>query len=184
MKDTSTRNTASRDAVLVRARDIRLLVLDVDGVMTDGKLYFSESGNESKAFCTLDGQGIKMLQASGVQVAVITGRQSQLLLRRTTALGIQHVIQGREDKIAALTELNQQLEIPLTSIAHLGDDLPDLPIIRRVGLGMAVANAHYFVKQHADWITELRGGEGAVREACELIMDAQGTLKAALEHYL
>jgi 3-deoxy-D-manno-octulosonate 8-phosphate phosphatase (KDO 8-P phosphatase) len=170
--------------VLDKAKAIKLLVLDVDGVLSDGRLYFSNSGDEIKAFSTLDGQGIKMLQRSGVEVAIITGRSSELVTRRANNLGIEHLIQGREDKLTALNELIATVGVNYSEIAFLGDDLPDLAAIRKVGLGMTVANGHHFVVEHADWQTQARGGEGAVREACELIMRAQGSLRAALEAYL
>jgi 3-deoxy-D-manno-octulosonate 8-phosphate phosphatase (KDO 8-P phosphatase) len=170
--------------VLEKAKTIKLLVLDVDGVLSDGRLYFSNSGEETKAFSTLDGQGIKMLQASGVAVAIITGRSSDLVKRRADNLGIKHLIQGREDKLVALEELIATVGVNYPDIAYLGDDLPDLAAIRKVKLGMTVANGHHFVVKHADWQTSARGGEGAVREACELIMSAQGSLDAALEAYL
>jgi 3-deoxy-D-manno-octulosonate 8-phosphate phosphatase (KDO 8-P phosphatase) len=170
--------------ILDKAKAIKLLVLDVDGVLSDGRLYFSNSGDEIKAFSTLDGQGIKMLQRSGVEVAIITGRSSELVKRRANNLGIEHLIQGREDKLTALDELIATVEVNYSETAFLGDDLPDLAAIRKVGLGMTVANGHHFVVEHADWQTQARGGEGAVREACELIMRAQGSLRAALETYL
>ena len=170
--------------VLDKAKAIKLLVLDVDGVLSDGRLYFSNSGDEIKAFSTLDGQGIKMLQRSGVEVAIITGRSSELVARRANNLGIEHLIQGREDKLTALDELIATVGVNYSETAFLGDDLPDLAAIRKAGLGMTVANGHHFVVEHADWQTQARGGEGAVREACELIMRAQGSLRAALEAYL
>jgi len=170
--------------ILEKAKSIKLLVLDVDGVLTDGRLYFSNNGDELKAFSTLDGQGIKMLQTSGVEVAIITGRSSELVKRRATNLGIRHLIQGREDKLAALDELIASINVNYQQVAFLGDDLPDLAAIRRVKLGMTVANGHHFVVTHADWQTRASGGQGAVREACELIMRAQGTLQAALDAYL
>lgn len=170
--------------ILEKAKAIQLLVLDVDGVLSDGKLYFSNTGDEIKAFSTLDGQGIKMLQASGVEVAIITGRNSELVQRRADNLGIQHLVQGREDKLTALDELIARVGVEYSQIAFLGDDLPDLAAIRKVKLGMTVANGHHFVVEHADWQTSARGGEGAVREACELIMRAQGNLRTALEAYL
>ena len=170
--------------ILDKAKAIKLLVLDVDGVLSDGRLYFSNSGDEIKAFSTLDGQGIKMLQRSGVEVAIITGRSSELVQRRASNLGITHLIQGREDKLTALNELIATVGVNYPEIAFLGDDLPDLAAIRKVKLGMTVANGHHFVVKHADWQTQARGGEGAVREACELIMRAQGSLRAALEAYL
>ncbi len=167
-----------------RARGVRLLVLDVDGVLTDGKLYFLADGSEAKAFSTLDGQGIKMLMNSGVNVAIITGRTSTIVERRAANLGIMHLIQGREDKRTALDELLSTLQLSYDQVAYLGDDLPDLAAIRCVALGVAVANANTFVRQHALAVTALRGGEGAARELCEFIMAAQDTLNAAQNAYL
>lgn len=167
-----------------RARSVRLLVLDVDGVLTDGKLYFLADGSEAKAFSTLDGQGIKMLMNSGVYVAIITGRTSTIVERRAANLGIMHLIQGREDKRTALDELLSSLQLSYDQVAYLGDDLPDLAAIRCVALGVAVANANTFVRQHALAVTSLRGGEGAARELCEFIMAAQDTLNAAQNAYL
>lgn len=167
-----------------RARNVRLLVLDVDGVLTDGKLYFLADDSEAKAFSTLDGQGIKMLMNSGVNVAIITGRTSTIVERRAANLGIKHLIQGREDKRIALDELLATLQLSYDQIAYLGDDLPDLAAIRCVTLGVAVANANAFVRQHALAVTALRGGEGAARELCEFIMAAQNTLHTAQNAYL
>lgn len=167
-----------------RARKVRLLVLDVDGVLTDGKLYFLADGSEAKAFSTLDGQGIKMLMNSGVNTAIITGRSSTIVERRAANLGIQHVVQGREDKRIALDELLSTLQLSYDQVAYLGDDLPDLAPIRCVALGVAVANANSFVRQHAQAITSLSGGAGAARELCEFIMAAQDTLNAAQSAYL
>ncbi|WP_022965261.1 KdsC family phosphatase [Denitrificimonas caeni] len=170
--------------LIQRARSVRLLVLDVDGVLTDGKLYFLADGSEAKAFSTLDGQGIKMLMNSGVNVAIITGRTSTIVERRAANLGIMHLIQGREDKRTALDELLSSLQLSYDQVAYLGDDLPDLAAIRCVVLGVAVANANTFVRQHALAVTSLRGGEGAARELCEFIMAAQDTLNAAQNAYL
>lgn len=167
-----------------RARSVHLLVLDVDGVLTDGKLYFLADGSEAKAFSTLDGQGIKMLMNSGVNVAIITGRTSTIVERRAANLGIMHLIQGREDKRTALDELLSSLQLSYDQVAYLGDDLPDLAAIRCVALGVAVANANTFVRKHALAVTSLRGGEGAARELCEFIMAAQDTLNAAQNAYL
>jgi 3-deoxy-D-manno-octulosonate 8-phosphate phosphatase (KDO 8-P phosphatase) len=170
--------------LLERASRIKLAIFDVDGVLTDGRLYFLEDGSEMKAFNTLDGQGIKMLMASGVATAIISGRKSPATDKRARNLGIGHVYQGREDKLVVLDELLGQLNLSHEQVAHLGDDLPDLPVIRRVGLGMAVANANDFVRRHAHGVTQAKGGEGAAREYCELILRAQGNLDAALNHYL
>ncbi|MEH6565716.1 MAG: HAD family hydrolase [Halopseudomonas sp.] len=167
-----------------RARAIRLAIFDVDGVLTDGRLFFMPDGTEFKSFNTLDGHGIKMLIASGVEVAIISGRNSPLVERRASALGIQHLIQGREDKLTALAELRERVAAEMHEIAFLGDDLPDLPVMRRVGLGMAVASADSFVRKHAHGITTAVGGAGAAREFCELIMQAQGTLEEAQAAYL
>ncbi len=167
-----------------KARAVRLLVLDVDGVLTDGRLYFSEDGQELKTFDTQDGHGIKMLQQAGIACAIITGRNTQLVARRAANLGIKHLLQGREDKGVALRALAQELAIALDEIAYMGDDWPDLPAIRMAGLGVAVANAHKEVRHHADLVTTARGGRGAVREICDLILEAQGLYQQALESYL
>ncbi len=170
--------------LLQRGKKIRLAVFDVDGVLTDGRLYFLEDGSEFKTFNTLDGQGIKMLIASGVTTAIISGRKTPIVERRASNLGIEHVFQGREDKLVVLDGLLAELGLSYEQVAYLGDDLPDLPVIRRVGLGMAVASAAGFVREHAHGVTQARGGEGAAREFCELIMSAQGSLEAALGAYL
>ncbi|MNQ69106.1 3-deoxy-D-manno-octulosonate 8-phosphate phosphatase KdsC [compost metagenome] len=170
--------------LLSRAKSVRLAVFDVDGVLTDGRLYFLPDGGEFKTFNTLDGQGIKMLMNAGVRTAIISGRQSAVVERRAQNLGIQHLFQGREDKLVVLDGLLAELGLSHDQVAYLGDDLPDLPVIRRVGLGMAVANADAFVRQHAHGVTQARGGEGAAREFCELILRAQGSLEAAQAAYL
>ena len=170
--------------LLQRTQAIRLAIFDVDGVLTDGKLYFLADGSEFKTFNTLDGQGIKMLINSGVRTAIISGRKTPVVERRAQNLGIQHLYQGREDKLDVLDELLAELGLTYEQVAYLGDDLPDLPVIRRVGLGMAVASANEFVREHAHGVTQARGGEGAAREFCELIMRGQGTLDAAQSAYL
>jgi 3-deoxy-D-manno-octulosonate 8-phosphate phosphatase (KDO 8-P phosphatase) len=167
-----------------RAASIRLAIFDVDGVLTDGRLFFMPDGTEFKSFNTLDGHGIKMLMASGVEVALISGSKSPLVEKRAANLGIRHLMQGREDKLNALGELREILPFELDQIAFLGDDLPDLPVMRRVGLGMAVASADSFVREQAHGVTTANGGAGAAREFCELIMRAQGTLHGAREAYL
>ena len=167
-----------------RAAAIRLAIFDVDGVLTDGRLYFMPDGTEFKSFNTLDGHGIKMLLGTGVEVAIISGRQSPLVERRAANLGIRHLIQGREDKLNALHELLERVPVELEEVAFLGDDLPDLPVMRRVGLGLAVASADPFVRQHAHGVTTASGGAGAAREFCEFIMQAQGTLEDARAAYL
>jgi 3-deoxy-D-manno-octulosonate 8-phosphate phosphatase (KDO 8-P phosphatase) len=177
-------NAKANLQLLQRGQAIKLAIFDVDGVLTDGRLYFLADGSEFKTFNTLDGQGIKMLIASGVRTAIISGRSTPIVARRAQNLGIQHLYQGREDKLVVLDELLAELGLNYTDVAYLGDDLPDLPVMRRAGLGMAVANANEFVRQHAHGVTQARGGEGAAREFCELILAAQGNLEAAQAAYL
>lgn len=172
------------DTALTQARKIRLLALDVDGVMTNGKLLFSANGDELKAFNILDGLGVKLLMKAGIEVAVITGRTSPLTEKRMNDLGIRHLMQGREDKRIALLELAEKLEIDASAIAYMGDDLPDLSAIQYAGFGITVPNGHWFVRQHADYCTATEGGQGAVREACDLILAAQGKLEASLSKFL
>lgn len=172
------------ESLLAKAAKIRLIALDVDGIMSDGKLYFSASGDELKAFNILDGLGLKQLMAAGLTVAVITGRQSPLTEKRMRDLGIPHLMQGREDKKVALRELVSTMGINPDAIAYMGDDLPDLPALRFAGLAITVPNGYWLVKQHADYCTRARGGEGAVREACDLLLAAHGKLDAALAPYL
>ncbi|MFK8047746.1 MAG: KdsC family phosphatase [Halioglobus sp.] len=166
-----------------KAKNIKLLVLDVDGVLTDGRIYYDNSGEELKSFSIKDGLGIKMLQQAGVDVAVITGRQSEIVTRRTTELNIVDVIQGREDKQTALQELCDKRKIDLKHCAYMGDDLPDLSAITSSGLGLTVADATGPVLDAADWRSPSSGGDGAVREACEFILDAQGYLESTLANY-
>jgi len=170
-------------SIIKAAQKIRLLLLDVDGVLTDGRLYYGNSGEELKAFNIQDGLGIKLLQRSGIEVGIITGRSSSLLQRRADELGIAPLIQGREDKLCALTELMDQSDIGLEEIAFVGDDLPDLAVIRRVGLGITPANGSHILASQALWQTRKGGGDGAVREVAELILEAQGKLESLLESF-
>lgn len=165
------------------ARKIKLLLLDVDGVLTDGKLYYGNAGEELKAFNIQDGLGIKLLQRQGIRVGIITGRKSELVARRAAELGIDPLIQGREDKLNALDEVLADLGIAREEVAFMGDDLPDLPVIRRVGFGITPANGNAEVAKAAHLQTKLRGGDGAVREAAEFLLRAQGKLDSALEAY-
>lgn len=169
---------------LLRARDVVLLLLDVDGVLTAGELFLADSGEEIKAFNTLDGQGIKLLQGAGVQVGILSGRTSALLSRRAANLGISLVIQGREDKHAALDELCAAHGFLSEQIAYVGDDLPDIRVMKAVRLAFAVSNAHHAVQQVAHVITGRQGGAGAVREVCDFLLQAQDKYDAALAPYL
>tara|TARA_B110000503_G_scaffold34237_1_gene55650 strand:- start:615 stop:1142 length:528 start_codon:yes stop_codon:yes gene_type:complete len=165
------------------AKKIKLLLLDVDGVLTDGRLYYGNSGEEMKAFNIQDGLGIKLLQQAGIQVGIITGRVSELVQRRATELGINPVIQGREDKLTALNELMLTAHLSLDEVAFVGDDLPDLAVIKKVGLGITVANGSTTLKSAADWQTTKKGGDGAVREVAEMLLTCQDNLAHLLEQY-
>jgi 3-deoxy-D-manno-octulosonate 8-phosphate phosphatase (KDO 8-P phosphatase) len=155
----------------------------VDGVLTDGRLYYGNSGEEMKAFDIQDGLGIKLLQRGGIKVGIITGRTSSLLKRRAQELDIQPLIQGREDKLTALNELLEDMDINLEQIAFVGDDLPDLAVLRRVGLGITPANGNHILASQALWQTKKSGGNGAVREVAELILTVQNKLEALLATY-
>ncbi len=167
-----------------RARAIRLLVLDVDGVLSDGRLYFNDQGEELKSFDTQDGHGLKMWRQVGHRVAIITGRSSPLVLHRARNLGIDLVLQGREDKGKAFAEVCAQLELPAQAVAYCGDDLPDLGALTRAGLALAPANAHPFVQAHVHWVCPKRGGRGAVRQICDRLLQAQGHLEQLHKAYL
>ncbi|HEV7822204.1 MAG TPA: HAD family hydrolase [Burkholderiales bacterium] len=171
-------------AIYAKAKRIRLAVFDVDGVLTDGTLYLTDSGEEIKAFNSLDGHGMKMLRESGVQLAIITGRTSRSVELRAKNLGIELVFQGVADKAVALATLLGQSALEAAAIAYMGDDVVDLPVLRRCGLALTVPAAPLLVKQHADYVTQAHGGHGAAREVCELIMHAQGTLEPALAAFL
>lgn len=168
------------------ASQIELLILDVDGVLTDGSLFYDNQGQEYKAFNSRDGHGLRMLQDAGVKVAILTGRQSELVQHRAKNLNIpaELVFQGFRDKCPAFEALLKATHIPAHKIAYVGDDVIDLPVMTKVGLAIAVADAHPFVKEHAHWITTRSGGRGAVRETCEMLLDARGQLQAILERYL
>jgi 3-deoxy-D-manno-octulosonate 8-phosphate phosphatase (KDO 8-P phosphatase) len=167
-----------------RASSIQAVIFDVDGVLTDGSLYLGDDGQEYKAFNSRDGHGMVMLADGGVTLAIITGRSSEVVRIRMESLGIEHVLQGRREKLPAYEELKQQLGVDDHQVAYVGDDVVDLPVMRRVGLAVAVADAHPLVLEHAHWRTRSPGGRGAAREVCELILRAQGKLDAMLAAYL
>ncbi|MDR1647952.1 MAG: HAD hydrolase family protein [Zoogloeaceae bacterium] len=168
-------------AVNTRAAAIRLMAFDVDGVLTDGRLYFSADGETLKAFNTLDGQGFKLLQAAGIAPVILTGRTSGAVEKRMTGLGVEHCFQGVADKHACLASLLQTLNLPWTAAGYMGDDLIDLAAMRACGLAAAPANAHESARARAHIVTRARGGEGAAREICDLLLNAQGKLEAAVE---
>lgn len=173
-----------RDNIIAGAREVKLVVFDVDGVLTDGGLILGESGNEYKIFHVRDGQGLVMLRESGCHVAVITARSSEIVAERMAALGIEHVFQGQNNKGEALLKLMESLGISKQHVVYVGDDILDLPAMKIAGIAVAVADAHPVVRENADWVTTAKGGHGAAREVCELIMQAQDTLQALLKPYL
>lgn len=167
------------ESTLTKAKHIKLLVCDVDGVFSDGRIYLGNDGEELKAFHTKDGFGVKALVKSGVDVAIITGRRSAIVKNRMMALNVNHIIQGEENKLPALKQLIEKLNVSPDEVAFIGDDMPDLPCINYAGLGVAVNDAHPMVKNQANFVTFTRGGFGAVRELCDLIMQCQNTLSSA-----
>lgn len=173
------------DTLLVeRAARIRMLVLDVDGVLTDGQLYFDNQGNEMKAFCTRDGLGLRALQSQGTELALITGRQSEIVAQRAAQLGITRVYQGRNDKLNAFNDLLSDTGMDEQKVCYAGDDWLDIPVLDRVGLSVSVADAHPVVKNRVHWVTSLGGGKGAVREICDLLLAARGLDQRVLDGIL
>ena len=167
-----------------KASQIKLVIFDVDGVLTDGSLFLGDDGQEYKAFHSKDGHGMVMLQQTGITIGIITGRTSEVVKKRMESLGIKHVFQGQKDKLPAYDQLKQELSLTDEQIAYVGDDVVDLPVMTKVGLSIAVQDAHTLTKEHAHWITPSNGGRGAAREVCEMLMHAQGHLDPALEYYL
>jgi 3-deoxy-D-manno-octulosonate 8-phosphate phosphatase (KDO 8-P phosphatase) len=170
--------------LMSRARKIKLVAFDVDGIMTDGTLFLADDGQEYKGFNSLDGHGLKMLKSSGVELAIITGRNSRVVEHRAKNLGIEIVHQGAHDKLAVYQALCRELDLDCEATAYMGDDVVDLPVMRRAGLAITVPAAPDLVKAHSHYTTTREAGRGAVREACEFLMRAQGTLDAALAPYL
>lgn len=170
--------------IIDKAKKIRCVICDVDGVLTDGLIFIDNFGNELKAFNIQDGMGLKLLMAADIQVAVITTSRNAVIDHRMKQLGIQHYFMGQVDKQAAYQQLKERLGFNDEEFAYIGDDLPDLAIIRQVGLGVAVSNAVNQVKEFAIWHTQSHGGRGAVRELCDFILNAQGKLETALKRYL
>ncbi|MEI6414505.1 MAG: 3-deoxy-manno-octulosonate-8-phosphatase KdsC [Pseudomonadota bacterium] len=172
------------EAVWRKAAVIRLVIFDVDGVLTDGSLFLGDNGQEYKAFHSRDGHGMVMLRQAGVEIGVITGRTSEVVRIRMEALGVREVFQGQRDKRPAYETMKQRLGLTDGEIAYVGDDVVDLPVLTQVGLGIAVADAHPWVIERAHWQTRAGGGRGAVREVCELLLAARGQLDALLSGYL
>lgn len=171
-------------AVTKKAKLIRLVIFDVDGVLTDGKLFFGPQGEEYKVFHVHDGLGLKLLQQAGIDVAIISSRKSAAVQKRLKDLGVTYVYQGQENKNIAFKKLLAKLKLLPQQVAYAGDDLPDLIVMQQVGLSIAVANAHPLLKRNADWQTTIAGGFGAAREISEMILGAQGKLTALYKNYV
>jgi len=169
--------------ILARTKDIKLVIFDVDGVLTDGSIIIGDDGEEYKAFHSRDGHGMRLLQYTGIEIAIITGRTSKVVEHRMNSLGINHLYQGQKVKLPAFEELIERLGLTPEQCAYVGDDWVDLAIMSRVGLAIAVQDADALVKKHAHWITPAKGGKGAAREVCELIMEGQGTLQDQIERH-
>jgi 3-deoxy-D-manno-octulosonate 8-phosphate phosphatase (KDO 8-P phosphatase) len=167
-----------------RAKTIELVVFDVDGVLTDGTLFLGDDGQEYKAFNSRDGHGMVLLREAGIRLGVITGRQSEVVRIRMESLGVDYLYQGQRDKRPAYRALREASGLTDAQIAYVGDDVVDLPVMRQVGLAIAVADAHPLVIEHCHWQTQQPGGRGAVREICEGLLEAQGRLDGLLAGYL
>lgn len=173
----------SEAELIARARAVKVLIFDVDGVLTDGSLFFGDDGQEYKAFNSRDGHGIKMLRDSGVESAILTGRSSQVVLHRARNLGIVRIVQGAHDKLAAYEAMLAETGLTPEQTAYMGDDLVDLPVLRRCGLACTVPDAPAEVLARAHYVARAAAGRGAAREVCELIMRAQGTWAGQIALY-
>jgi 3-deoxy-D-manno-octulosonate 8-phosphate phosphatase (KDO 8-P phosphatase) len=167
-----------------KAKAIRLLILDVDGILTSGHLYYGNADTEIRGFHIHDGLGMKLLQKAGIAIAIISGKKSPSVIKRLEDLRIEHTYLGYENKLPAYTDIKQKLQLQDEEIAYMGDDLPDLPLLRRVGLAITVPQAPEIIKQHTDLITENKGGNGAVREVCEFLLRTQDRYESMIQSYL
>ncbi|WP_394130296.1 3-deoxy-manno-octulosonate-8-phosphatase KdsC [Shewanella maritima] len=167
------------DNIWQKAKKIKLLICDVDGVFSDGRIYLSNAGEETKAFHTRDGYGVRSLLSSDIAVAVITGRKSQIVENRMTALGVTHIYQGIDDKFVPFKALLESYQVTPDEVAYIGDDMVDLPVMKAVGLSVCVADGHPYVMKHCDMTTSINGGHGALRELTDLILLSQGKLESA-----
>jgi len=167
-----------------RLKDIRLLLLDADGVLTNGSIIYDDQNIEIKVFNVKDGLGIRLLLNAGIQVGIITGRASNALKNRCTNLGIEHLYDGIHDKVSALDTVLKKTGVEIGETAFIGDDLPDLPVLKKVGVSIAVRDAEETVKKHVDIVTNAKGGEGAVREICEAILKAKGLWEDIIDSFL
>lgn len=175
--------------MIERARPVRLVIFDVDGVLTDGRLSYSSHPDapekeQSKVFHVRDGLGMKLLMQAGLEIGIITARSSLAVARRMTDLGVPHVHQGQHDKLATYQDLIERLGLSHEQVAYMGDDIIDLPVLRRVGLAATVADASAFMRSQCHWVSQQPGGQGAARELCEFILNAQGRWDETLAYYL
>jgi 3-deoxy-D-manno-octulosonate 8-phosphate phosphatase (KDO 8-P phosphatase) len=170
--------------MIEKIRQVRLLILDVDGILTTGALYYGTNGFAMRGFHIHDGMGIKLLQKAGIEVAIISSKKSDAVELRLKELGIKHAYLGYEDKLPAYEDLKQKLHLTDIECAYMGDDLPDLPVLRRAGFAITVPNASEIIQQHVDYVTRKKPGKGAVREVCEFILETQGKLQSVLQSYL
>ncbi len=176
--------TLSREAVLRKAAQVQLLIFDLDGVLTDGALYLAEDGSDLRRFHVHDGMGLVLLRDAGIKAAVISAGHSRAVPERLHRLGVEHCYLGQKDKELPFQALLQQYALQPEQTAYVGDDVVDLPVMLRAGLGITVANAHPLVRAQAGWITGQKGGNGAVREVCELILEGRGLLQQQLRRFL
>ena len=170
--------------IIEKASQIKLVIFDVDGVLTDGSLFIDDNGMEYKAFYSRDGLGMKMLQKTNVKIAIITGRSSEVVSHRMKSMGVEHIYQGQDDKLLAYEKIKKELQLSADEIAYVGDDIIDLPVMKKVGFAIAVQDAHPLVIKHAHWQTPHSGGRGAARDVCELVMEAQNNLDQQNSRYL
>jgi len=175
---------SDKNKAIDKAQAIKLAVFDIDGVMTDGSLMYTNNLEEFKIFHAHDGLGLQMLKKSGCEIAIVSSRSSDIVLKRMNELNIDIVLQGQSNKRETLLTIINKLNLNRSNVAYAGDDILDIPAMGVCGLSIAVANAHPFVKKHADWVTDNSGGAGAVREICELILSSQGKLESIINSYI
>jgi 3-deoxy-D-manno-octulosonate 8-phosphate phosphatase (KDO 8-P phosphatase) len=166
-----------------KLKDIQLLLLDVDGVLTDGSIIYSDEDSETKVFNVKDGFGLKLVMSAGIKVGLVTGRTSKALHHRCRDLGIRYIYDGVQQKAQLLDKIVLETGVGADNTAFIGDDLPDIPLMRRIGLSIAVADAHEMVRDYSDWITSAPGGRGAVREVCDALLKARGVWEKMMEQY-
>lgn len=170
--------------VINKLKDIKILLLDVDGVLTDGGIIYDDDGTETKIFNVKDGLGIRLLMEAGIHLCIVTGRRSNALVRRCKDLGIDHIYDGVRNKVDVLDAILARTGLSAAEVAFIGDDLPDLALMKKIGLSIAVADADKTILENADMVTSAKGGHGAVREVCEAILSAKGLWKKILEHFM